>query len=310
MREDLKILYWRITDNFDSLYRIYNKGFRDAQAKAVTATINEIFKYTLPNSPTTGDMNFNKKSPSKSKTEMKQNLEALRQRIKKDILCAHTETKENGKDKLVKNIPSAIPANENGIIARNTKKGNIKQGYVILRKSKKRKQIIPRNFTSSPDALIKHIEKSTNLYKKKGKVAFRLKRKGSSVIWIDSAKTAEAAAEKMSRDAGALLSGWRALQSKILRIKGQELGVSNDILSDVLKKTNPNKSKGTGSITQTDDKLNVKAENPNVEKPVQNYQNKVVNDNIGKNLKKHLEREVEYFLDSVKKEMRKNNKRK
>lgn len=307
MRQDLKVLYWRITDNFDALYKRYNKGFKEAQAKAITATINEVFKYTLPNSPTTGDSNYNKKSASKVKSQMKRNLEALRKRIKKDILCFSEKGGENKKS-----IPSAFSANEKGIIARNTKKGKIKQGYVILRKdkSKKKKQIIPFNYTSDRDTLIKHIEKSTNLYKKKGKVAFRLKRKGSKIIWIDSAKTAEAAAEKMSRDAGALLSGWRALQSKILMIKGQELGVSNDILSDILQKTNQNKPKGTGSITQTEDKINVKAENPNVEKPVQNYQNKVVNDNIGKNLKKHLEREITFYLDSVKKEMKKNNKRK
>lgn len=300
----------KVNSDFDLLLKKYSKEFTVANAKAITATINEVIKYTLPSSPTSkgtakqqkdANFDFNKLSASKAVGAINENIKQLRKRIKQDILGGTTKAA----------IPSAIPANEKGIIARGTKQGMIKAGYVVLRQKKSKKKnvkiIQPALFTSDVNALIKHIVGATALYKTKG-VARRLKRKGSKIMWIDSKDTAIKAAEIMSRDAGALLSGWRGLQNKVLAIKGIKSGDKTDILAQVLINTNQKKNKGQGTIKQTEDVINIRATNTNVEKPVRNYQQNVVDATLKTNLKKHLENEINHFIKKVHKEMKKESK--
>lgn len=301
----------KVNSDFDLLLKKYSKEFTAANAKAITATINEVIKYTLPSSPTSkgtakqqkdANFDFNKLSASKAVGAINENIKQLRKRIKQDILGGTTKAA----------IPSAIPANEKGIIARGTKQGVIKAGFVVLRQSKSKKKknvkiIQPALFTSDVNALIKHIVAATALYKKSN-VARRLKRKGTKIMWIDSKDTAIKAAEIMSRDAGALLSGWRGLQNKVLAIKGIASGDKTDILSKVLVNTNQKKNKGQGTIKQTDDVINIRATNTNVEKPVYSYQQSVVDSTLKINLKKHLENEIKFFIKKVEKEMKKESK--
>lgn len=69
-------------------------------------------------------------------------------------------------------------------------------------------------------------------------------------MWIDSKDTAIKAAEIMSRDAGALLSGWRGLQNKVLAIKGIASGDKTDILSKVLVNTNQKRIRGKARLNK------------------------------------------------------------
>lgn len=304
---------FKLMSNFESLLQKWKDGLKTVSAKTIQATFNEIVKYTLPSSPT-NDEDFNKTSASKSAPKIKANIKALRTRIKRDILGSVTKTNKKGNTVETwsgkSGIPSGIPANENGIIARGTKRGMITAGYIVLRqsKSKKAKKVIqPVNFTSSPQELIKHIIKATVYYKRGGKVAKRIKRKGSRIMWIDKAETAIEAANIMSKNAGVLLSGWRALQERILQMKGLKQAKSN-LLNNVLVGTNPNKKKGQGSIKQTEEEIHLKATNENVDKSVQRYQQQVIDKNLEKNLNKHYKNEVKYLNEQIKREMENNTK--
>ena len=313
---------FKLQSNFQELKKQWKNGFQFAAAKAITATVNEVIKYTLPSSPTTnkeeqhGGRDYNKVSASKTATMIKGHLKALRKRIKMDILGGRTKNDKDGNQvqtwQTKTGIPSGIPANKDGIIAHGTKRGFIKAGYIVLRQSKgkKAKKVIqPVNFTSSVQELIKHIRKSTILYKKGGKVATRIKRRKTKLLWIDSPETAIQAANIMSQNAGGLLSGWRSLQSKILQIKGMQVNGKNDLLGKVLIGVNTkNKKKGHGTIQQTDEMIHIQATNTNVDKSVQRYQQEVVNKTVKHNLEKHFKNEMYYFQKKIEKDIQKNTK--
>ena len=88
--------------------------------------------------------------------------------------------------------------------------------------------------------------------------------------------------------------GWRNLEKKIMSRREAD---SKTILDKVLAKTRT-APQGAGSINVSDEKVIMKGTNPNVSKYDQGYQQRVVNENIVKNLSKHLEREISYINTS------------
>lgn len=275
--------------------RLYSIELRKAEVRAMVSTFNEIVKYTLPNTPKTmpttkhlnknPDFNYNKAAATKVVPEMKENLKRLRARIKHDII---------GDGKVGSGIPEAR-ATRKGKIDPDTLRGKVYASYVVRKKSrsKKIKDVIPENYTSNAATLIKHIEKTTHLRKVKD-VAFRTRSKGTSIIFIESKSVATSAANELVKGAGVLLTGWRNLEKKVMQNRDSN---GATILDKILKNTKK-APHGMGSIQQTNDKVIMKATNPNVSQYDRGYQQRVVDDNISKNFAKHLEREINYINTS------------
>lgn len=283
----------QVKSNDKQLFDETKKAFIKGRTKAVIATVNEIIKYTLPSSPTQ-DTNFNKKSASKIGNKIKKNIKDLRKRILKDIAGGQK-----------KHLPTGTPANKQGTLIKETKQGYIRAGFIIqvvhLKKTGKRAKkikLVSSVYTDDPNKLIDHIKQVTKFIKPKGKVARRLMKKGSKIMWVKNKEVAWRAALKMSIDAGSLLSGWRALQDKVMRIKAK-VDWKPNLLRDVMEGVTTRRNRGQGSIQQRDDFLRIRAVNNNVQKPVENYQQEVVTKTVKTNLPKHFQNELKYFIKKM-----------
>ena len=284
---------FKLQQCFTEFLKQYDRELTKAEVRAMVSTFNEIVKYTLPNTPNTvpsdkrlsknPNLNYNKAAATKVIPEMKDNLKKLRSRIKHDII---------GDGKLNSGIPTAF-AVSNGKIAKDTLKGKVYASYVVRRKSKAKKNQkykMPPNITSSSSELLNHILKTTKMRKSKS-VGFRTKTKGTSIIWIESANVAKDAANQLMRSAGSLLYGWKALESKVMSMRDSN---GATILDKILKDTNET-NRGMGRVSTNADRVIMVAENPNVSRYDEPYQQRVVEDNIRKNFAKHLEREIGYI---------------
>lgn len=290
------MLQVKIESDLEEFIREWSKELIKAEVRAMVSTFNEVVKYTLPNTPNTvptskhlkkdPTFNYNRAAASKVVPEMKENLKKLRSRIIHDIV---------GDGKVGSGIPRGIPV-KSGKIKKGTLEGNVYAGYVVRKKPRAKKgvvDVLPENYTNSSTTLLKHILDTTYMRKAKN-VAYRVKAKSGKILWIDSANTAKAAATELSLNAGVLLMGWRNLEKKIMSRREAD---SKTILDKVLAKTRT-APQGSGSIRLDEEKVIMKGTNPNVSKYDQGYQQRVVNENIVKNLSKHLEREISYINTS------------
>lgn len=293
----------KVKNNAGYLVKKYVKEFRFMRAKALQATANEIFKYTLPNNPNSKGTekqvakgwDYNKQSASKLGGAMVRNLRFLQKRTKRDILGD--------------NLPQAFPTPKQNKIVKGSLIGDFPRlGFVILRTKKKRKNkkkiLPPQNLTNDPQVLIEHIKATTRL-KGGNKTAKRIVVRRGKLLWIKTAKVAKQAAAHFIFNAGHLLSGWRTLQDKILTLKKDAMGSNIDLLGQVLAKVGTKQGrKGQATIRENEDLTAIRATNTNVAKAVKGYQQRMIEQVTKQNLKKHVENEMFYLKKKIEKEIK------
>lgn len=284
----------KIKNDVTELIKRYKAGFAFVRAKVLQATLNEVIKYSLPsNQHSKGTAkqqakgyDYNKVSASKVSGAIKRNLKRLQQRIKKNILG-------DGK------LPSAHPTPKTGKIIKGTLDGELTGGaFVVMKQQKKNKNKKKRKnakkynkppyFAENAKTLIEHIKNNT--YLKGGKkAAVRKWRKGIKYIWLKNEKIARDAANHFIYMSGYLLSGWTAAQNAVGRFKALAMGSRVNHLKSILnavklRRTNP----GIATIRESEDETGLAAINPNVANQVLPYQQKMVNEVLAFNMKKHF----------------------
>lgn len=260
----------QLKKSLDEFNKEFCKAIEDASLRAVKATANDVIKLTLPN----GLDNVSKDKPaSKQKGVFKANVKRLEARIRENIMGRGIE----GEDGIATAVPSA-----NGKPVKKTIKGKSYYGIFLLAKpkgSKRRIKATNQNvrYANSYQEVIDFIKKNSKLVRKK--VAYR-QRTGSEVIWIKKPSLLRQAATQMGKRAGNLLSGWAALTQK----------VENDTLS-ILNAQNVGKG-GSAKISVKDGQIQFKASNDESHPAISSYQQRMVDSNIPKTLKYHLENNI------------------
>lgn len=260
----------RLKKSLDEFNKQFCEAIEDASLRAVKATANDVIKLTLPN----GLDNVNKDKPaSKQKGVFKANVKRLEARIRENIMGKGIE----GEDGMATAVPSA-----DGKPLKKTIKGKSYYGIFLLAKPKGSKRRIKATgqrikYANSYQEVIDFIKKNSKLIRKK--VAYR-QRTGSEVIWIKKPSLLKQAAAQMGKRAGNLLSGWAALTQK----------VDNDTLS-ILSAQNVDKA-GSAKISVKNGQVQFKASNDESHPAVSSYQQRMVDSNIPKTLKYHLENNI------------------
>lgn len=246
------------------------KALEKASAQAVKATANDVIKLTLPNTLSNVDTS---KPASKQKGVFKTNVKRLQQRIKENIMGKGIEGDDG--------IATAIPSPE-GKPLKKTIKGKSYLGIFLTAKpkgSKRRFKIKNQNINvaDSVPALISFIRANSELVRKK--VAFR-RRKGKNVIWITKASTIKQAATQLSKRAGNLLSGWSQLATK-----------TESNMMTILSAQTVDRG-GSASISTSNGKVTFKATNDESHASVSSYQQRMVDSNVPRSFKYHLENAI------------------
>lgn len=260
----------QLKKSLDEFNKQFCEAIEDASLRAVKATANDVIKLTLPN----GLDNVNKDKPaSKQKGVFKTNVKRLEARIRENIMGKGIE----GEDGMATAVPSA-----DGKPLKKTIKGKSYYGIFLLAKPKGSKRRIKATgqkvkYANSYQEVINFIKKNSKLIRKK--VAYR-QRTGSEVIWIKKPSLLKQAATQMGKRAGNLLSGWAALTQK----------VDNDTLS-ILSAQNVDKA-GSAKISVKNGQVQFKASNDESHPAISSYQQRMVDSNIPKTLKYHLENNI------------------
>lgn len=260
----------QLKKSLDEFNKLFCEAIEDASLRAVKATANDVIKLTLPN----GLDNVNKDKPaSKQKGVFKANVKRLEARIRENIMGKGIE----GEDGMATAVPSA-----EGKPIKKTIKGKSYYGIFLLAKPKGSKRRIKATgqkvkYANSYQEVIDFIKKNSKLIRKK--VAYR-QRTGSEVIWIKKPSLLKQAATQMGKRAGNLLSGWAALTQK----------VDNDTLS-ILSAQNVDKA-GSAKISVKNGQVQFKASNDESHPAISSYQQRMVDSNIPKTLKYHLENNI------------------
>lgn len=260
----------QLKKSLDEFNKQFCEAIEDASLRAVKATANDVIKLTLPN----GLDNVNKDKPaSKQKGVFKANVKRLEARIRENIMGKGIE----GEDGMATAVPSA-----DGKPVKKTIKGKSYYGIFLLAKPKGSKRRIKATgqkvkYANSYQEVINFIKKNSKLIRKK--VAYR-QRTGSEVIWIKKPSLLKQAATQMGKRAGNLLSGWAALTQK----------VDNDTLS-ILSAQNVDKA-GSAKISVKNGQVQFKASNDESHPAISSYQQRMVDSNIPKTLKYHLENNI------------------
>ena len=260
----------KLKKSLDEFNKQFCEAIEDASLRAVKATANDVIKLTLPN----GLDNVNKDKPaSKQKGVFKANVKRLEARIRENIMGKGIE----GEDGIATAVPSA-----DGKPLKKKIKGKSYYGIFLLAKPKGSKRRIKATnqrvkYANSYQEVINFIKKNSKLIRKK--VAYR-QRTGSEVIWIKKPSLLKQAATQMGKRAGNLLSGWAALTQK----------VDNDTLS-ILSAQNVDKA-GSAKISVKDGQIQFKASNDESHPAISSYQQRMVDSNIPKTLKYHLENNI------------------
>ena len=260
----------KLKKSLDEFNKQFCEAIEDASLRAVKATANDVIKLTLPN----GLDNVNKDKPaSKQKGVFKANVKRLEARIRENIMGKGIE----GEDGMATAVPSA-----DGKPVKKTIKGKSYYGIFLLAKPKGSKRRIKATgqrvkYANSYQEVINFIKKNSKLIRKK--VAYR-QRTGSEVIWIKKPSLLKQAATQMGKRAGNLLSGWAALTQK----------VENDTLS-ILSAQNVDKA-GSAQISIKNGQVQFKASNDESHPAISSYQQRMVDSNIPKTLKYHLENNI------------------
>lgn len=260
----------QLKKSLDEFNKQFCEAIEDASLRAVKATANDVIKLTLPN----GLDNVNKDKPaSKQKGIFKTNVKRLEARIRENIMGKGIE----GEDGMATAVPSA-----DGKPVKKTIKGKSYYGIFLLAKPKGSKRRIKATgqkvkYANSYQEVINFIKKNSKLIRKK--VAYR-QRTGSEVIWIKKPSLLKQAATQMGKRAGNLLSGWAALTQK----------VDNDTLS-ILSAQNVDKA-GSAKISVKNGQVQFKASNDESHPAISSYQQRMVDSNIPKTLKYHLENNI------------------
>ena len=260
----------QLKKSLDEFNKQFCEAIEDASLRAVKATANDVIKLTLPN----GLDNVSKDKPaSKQKGVFKANVKRLEARIRENIMGKGIE----GEDGMATAVPSA-----DGKPLKKTIKGKSYYGIFLLAKPKGSKRRIKATnqhvrYANSYQEVIDFIKKNSKLVRKK--VAYR-QRTGSEVIWIKKPSLLRQAATQMGKRAGNLLSGWAALTQK----------VENDTLS-ILSAQNVGKG-GSAKISVKNGQVQFKASNDESHPAISSYQQRMVDSNIPKTLKYHLENNI------------------
>lgn len=266
-----------IDSAIDEFNRLLQEALTNASTQAIKATANDVIKLTLPNNLSNTDKN---KPASKQKGTFSKNIKALKQRIKSNILGDNTEGS---------GIPTAIPSPK-GNPLKKTIKGKQYMPFMLVAKpkgSKRRAKVNPTRLkiASSGQELLTHIKNNTKL--ENNGITFRRRNKGSSIMWITKPSIARQASALLEKRAGNLLSGWSALANRAAQSEG-------NILSGILGAQTVGKS-GSANITIANGKIQFKATNNEVDDKVQSYQQSIVDENIPKTLKYHLENAINHI---------------
>lgn len=263
----------QLKKSLDEFNKQFCEAIEDASLRAVKATANDVIKLTLPN----GLDNVNKNKPaSKQKGVFKTNVKRLEARIKENIMGKGIE----GEDGMATAVPSA-----EGNPIKKTIKGKSYYGIFLLAKPKGSKRRIKATgqrvkYANSYQEVINFIKRNSKLVRKK--VAYR-QRTGSEVIWIKKPSLLKQAATQMGKRAGNLLSGWAALTQK----------VDNNTLS-ILSAQNVDKA-GSAKISVKNGQVQFKASNDESHPAISSYQQRMVDSNIPKMLKYHLENNIKHI---------------
>jgi hypothetical protein len=266
-----------IDSAIDEFNRLLQEALTNASTQAIKATANDVIKLTLPNNLSNTDKN---KPASKQKGTFSKNIKALKQRIKSNILGDNIEGS---------GIPTAIPSPK-GNPLKKTIKGKQYMPFMLVAKpkgSKRRAKVNPTRLkiASSGQELLTHIKNNTKL--ENNGITFRRRNKGSSIMWITKPSIARQASALLEKRAGNLLSGRSALANRAAQSEG-------NILSGILGAQTVGKS-GSANITIANGKIQFKATNNEVDDKVQSYQQSIVDENIPKTLKYHLENAINHI---------------
>lgn len=266
-----------IDSAIDEFNRLLQEALTNASTQAIKATANDVIKLTLPNNLSNTDKN---KPASKQKGTFSKNIKALKQRIRSNILGDNTEGS---------GIPTAIPSPKGNPLKKSIK-GKQYMPFMLVAKPKGSKRRVKVNPTrlkmaSSGQELLAHIKNNTKL--ENNGITFRRRNKGSSIMWITKPSIARQASALLEKRAGNLLSGWTALANRAAQSEG-------NILSGILGAQTVGKS-GSANITIANGKIQFKATNNEVDDKVQSYQQSIVDENIPKTLKYHLENAINHI---------------
>ena len=266
-----------IDSAIDEFNRLLQEALTNASTQAIKATANDVIKLTLPNNLSNTDKN---KPASKQKGTFSKNIKALKQRIRSNILGDNTEGS---------GIPTAIPSPKGNPLKKSIK-GKQYMPFMLVAKpkgSKRRAKVNPTRLkiASSGQELLTHIKNNTKL--ENNGITFRRRNKGSSIMWITKPSIARQASALLEKRAGNLLSGWTALANRAAQSEG-------NILSGILGAQTVGKS-GSANITIANGKIQFKATNNEVDDKVQSYQQSIVDENIPKTLKYHLENAINHI---------------
>lgn len=260
----------KLKDSLNEFQRQFSAALINASKQAVKATANDVIKLTLPNTIE----NVDKEKPaSKQKGVFKSNVKRLQERIKENIMGKGIE----GEDGMATAIPTA-----DGKPVKKSIKGKSYFGIFLVAKpkgSKRRKKITNKKvkIASTEHDIISFLKRNSKIARKK--VAFR-KRTGSEIIWITKPATLKKAAATMAKRAGNLLSGWSALTAK----------AGTDTLS-ILSSQNVNRE-GSADISIKNGLVQFKASNDESHDAVSGYQQRMVDSNVPRSFKYHLENAV------------------
>lgn len=266
-----------IDSAIDEFNRLLQEALTNASTQAIKATANDVIKLTLPNNLSNTDKN---KPASKQKGTFSKNIKALKQRIRSNILGDNTEGS---------GIPTAIPSPKGNPLKKSIK-GKQYMPFMLVAKPKGSKRRVKVNPTrlkiaNSGQELLTHIKNNTKL--ENNGITFRRRNKGSEIMWITKPSIARQASALLEKRAGNLLSGWTALANRAAQSEG-------NILSGILGAQTVGKS-GSANITIANGKIQFKATNNEVDDKVQSYQQSIVDENIPKTLKYHLENAINHI---------------
>lgn len=256
-----------LKESLKEFERAFAQTLENASKQALKATANDVIKVTLPNNL----KNVNTSKPaSKQKGVFKANVKRLKDRIKENIMGSGIE----GEDGMATAVPSA-----DGNPLKDTIKGKSYYGIFLVAKQNGKNRRIKVNKTklkiaNSAQALVQFIKQNSKIMRKK--VAYR-QRTSKEIIWITKPSVLKQAAEIISKKAGSLLSGWSSLakktESNLLTIlNGQD--VTNN---------------GTAKISTKEGKVVFQAVNNESHAAINSYQQRMVNSNIPRTFKYHME---------------------
>lgn len=234
--------------------------------RAMQTVVNKIVGRTLPNNPKTGG------KPKKA------NVNKLKKRIRRNFMG-------NGKDFL------QAPANEQGTPIWSLSEGANALPVVVPKRfrgrpSKNRKVCKPDRVLSAGE-LLEYIKQNTHI-EKSNSVAMRVANDGAQFVWAEK-KTLQEVSKEFEQRAGNNIYGWASLAQS----------VNSNAINASLGQTGNWDSIGEAvvrpSTYRRTDTMEISAYNPSAPANTGDYQQRVIDSNIGKWIQQAYNNEMKYL---------------